>query len=92
MLVYECLVHIFVWILILCFLEPLTMSCSLNCYLSLESREYSHYDMIELKLGRKMIVYLLVDCYEVEKKKKKSDRKRKEKNRKTLKKKNKKTM
>ena len=32
--------------------------------------------MVEFKLGRKMIVYLLVDCYEVKKKKKKKSEKR----------------
>ena len=30
--------------------------------------------MVEFKLGRKMIVYLLVDCYEVEKKKKRKEK------------------
>ena len=67
----------------------------MNFYLALESREYSHDDTVEFKLGRKMIVYLLVDCYEVEKKRrkkrkrKKRKRKKKEKNRKKRKRKKK---
>ena len=39
--------------------------------------------MVEFKLGRKMIMYLLDDCYEVEKEKKK--KKVKKKDRKKLK-------
>ena len=58
-------------VIVSCFLEPSTLSCCMNFYLAFKSMEYSHNDKVEFKLGRKMIVYLLVDCYEVRKKEKK---------------------
>ena len=89
----------FLWMLILLFLETSTISCCMNFYLALESREYSHINVGWIQVGDSnvwsFIVRLLWGWEEEREKKKKwkiKIRKRKKKKMKKIWKKNKKSM
>lgn len=46
------------------FLEPSTLCCCMDFYLALKSREYSHINVGWFQVGERMIVCLLLCCFE----------------------------